>query len=109
MTMANEHHNRLDMMLGTLEFSGAGCGSLNLLTAERMYCSAECPARNEDVPLSDIHKMMAGLPYDPDKARLESRGGPRTKRREQEVIAQQAEELRDLRAKLELLEAKVGA
>lgn len=41
--MAIIHHDRLDQILTTKDYTDAPCGSLNKTTLEAAYCSTGCP------------------------------------------------------------------
>jgi hypothetical protein len=41
--MAIAHHDRLDQILTTREYTDAPCGSMNKATHEAAYCSTGCP------------------------------------------------------------------
>lgn len=43
MSMAIAHHDRLDQLLTTRQYTDAPCGSLSKDTLEAAYCSTGCP------------------------------------------------------------------
>lgn len=70
-------HNRLDLKLSTLEYTGPECGSISLLTGEPVFCDIDCPVLMEQEPapvISEIHKRMAGLPHDVEIAKKQAKG-----------------------------------
>jgi hypothetical protein len=75
MTHSNPHHDRLDLKLHTLEYTGPLCGSANLKTGKKEYCDFDCPVlkgtQPEPVQLSPKDVEKASL-----KARLAELEGP---------------------------------
>jgi hypothetical protein len=47
MTHTNPHHDRLDLKMHTLHFTGHECGSMNLATGKPEYCDFDCPTLAE--------------------------------------------------------------
>lgn len=44
-----EYHDRLDLKLGSENYTDAKCGSLHLGTGQKTYCCHQCPTLKADI------------------------------------------------------------